>query len=151
GPRRMRVRGRMRQSDRLRRGRVRQRFVRIVRLPRVKPRVAITVGDPAGIGPEIAKRAADADEIRPICEPILYAASNGSHFEPGILSADAGRAAYDIIVRAVADAQSGAVDAIATAPINKAALRQAGLPWNGHTDLLAHLTGSNHVAMMFYS
>jgi 4-hydroxythreonine-4-phosphate dehydrogenase len=43
------------------------------------------------------------------------------------------------------------VDAIATAPINKEAFRLAGLPWSGHTDLLAHLTGSPHVAMMFYS
>ena len=63
-------------------------------------------------------------------------------FAPGVLSADAGRAAYDAIVRAVADAQRGAVDAIATAPINKEAFRLAGLPWTGHTDLLAHLTGA---------
>src|SRR4029077_8806687 len=34
---------------------------------------------------------------------------------------------------------------------NKEAFRLAGLEWNGHTDLLAHLTGSPHVAMMFYS
>jgi SAM-dependent methyltransferase len=42
-------------------------------------------------------------------------------------------------------------DAIATAPINKEAWRLAGLPWTGHTDLLAHLTGAGDVAMMFYS
>ena len=36
---------------------------------------------------------------------------------------------------------SGVVDAIATAPVNKEAFRLAGLPWSGHTDLLAHLTG----------
>jgi 4-hydroxythreonine-4-phosphate dehydrogenase len=41
--------------------------------------------------------------------------------------------------------------AIATAPINKEAWRLAGLPWTGHTDLLAHLTGARDVAMMFYS
>ena len=40
---------------------------------------------------------------------------------------------------------------VATAPINKEAFRLAGYPWNGHTDLLAHLTGTEHVAMMFYS
>ena len=40
------------------------------------------------------------------------------------------------------DAQRGVVDAIATAPINKEAFRLAGLPWAGHTDLLAHLTGA---------
>jgi 4-hydroxythreonine-4-phosphate dehydrogenase len=51
----------------------------------------------------------------------------------------------------VAAARAGVVDAIATAPVNKEAFRLGGLPWNGHTDLLAHLTGSSHVAMMFYS
>jgi 4-hydroxythreonine-4-phosphate dehydrogenase len=68
-----------------------------------------------------------------------------------VLSADAGLAAYDAIVRAVNDAQRHTVDAIATAPINKEAFRLAGLPWAGHTDLLAHLTGAPHVAMMFHS
>ena len=43
------------------------------------------------------------------------------------------------------------VAAIATAPINKLAFSQAGLPWKGHTDLLGHLTGSRRVAMMFWS
>ena len=73
-----------------------------------------------------------------------------TQFPAGQLSADAGRAAYDAIVRAV-DARNRRVDAIATAPVNKEAFRLAGLPWTGHTDLLAHLTGSRQVAMMFYS
>jgi 4-hydroxythreonine-4-phosphate dehydrogenase len=117
----------------------------------VKPRVAITEGDPAGIGPEIARRAADDPRVLAVCEPVLYGAASGQRFAPGVLSADAGRAAYDAIVRAAADAQRGEVHAMATAPINKQALRLGGLPWNGHTDLLAHLTGAAHVAMMFYS
>jgi 4-hydroxythreonine-4-phosphate dehydrogenase len=114
------------------------------------PRIAITEGDPAGIGPEIARRAAEDARVRAVCEPVLYGAA-GQSFAPGILAADAGRAAYDAIVRATSDAQRGAVNAVATAPINKEALRLAGLPWNGHTDLLAHLTGAAHVAMMFHS
>src|SRR4029077_17293787 len=72
-------------------------------------------------------------------------------FAPGQLSAAAGSAAYEAIVRAVGDATARRVDAIATAPINKEALRLAGLPWNGHTDMLAHLTGARDVAMMFHS
>ena len=40
---------------------------------------------------------------------------------------------------------------MATAPVNKLAFSRAGLPWKGHTDLLAHLTGSPRVAMMFWS
>jgi 4-hydroxythreonine-4-phosphate dehydrogenase len=116
-----------------------------------KPRIAVTVGDPAGIGPEIAAAAARDPRVLAVCEPLLYAAGDGSAVRPGILSAEAGRAAYDAIVRAVADARAQRVDGIATAPINKEALRLAGLPWNGHTDLLAHLTGTAHVAMMFHS
>ena len=117
----------------------------------MKPRVAITAGDPAGIGPEIAARAAADSAVLDVCEPIIYGPSNGLSFAPGRLSAEAGRAAYDAIVHAVDAATDRSVDAIATAPINKEALRLAGLPWNGHTDLLAHLTGARHVAMMFYS
>jgi 4-hydroxythreonine-4-phosphate dehydrogenase len=117
----------------------------------MKPLVAITAGDPAGIGPEIAAKAASDPHVLEVCDPIIYAPTDGASFAPGVLSADAGRAAYDIIVRAVNDAQRGVVNAIATAPVNKEAFRLAGLPWSGHTDLLAHLTGSPHVAMLFYS
>ena len=117
----------------------------------MKPRVAITVGDPAGIGPEIARKAADDSRVREICEPLLYAPLDGAGFVPGVLSAESGRAAYDVLCAAVRDAQAGTVDAIATAPISKLAFARAGLPWKGHTDLLAHLTGSRRVAMMFWS
>jgi 4-hydroxythreonine-4-phosphate dehydrogenase len=117
----------------------------------VRPRIAITVGDPAGIGPEIAQRAARDTRVLAVCEPILYRPPPEQVFPPGVLSADAGRAAYDTIVRAVADARHGVVHGIATAPINKEAFRLAGLLWTGHTDLLAHLTGAPNVAMMFYS
>jgi len=113
--------------------------------------VAITVGDPAGIGPEIAARAAADSRVTQACEPVLYGPLGDRVFPPGVLSAEAGRAAYDCIERAVADALSGKVDAVATAPVNKEAFRLAGLPWSGHTDLLAHLTAAKHVAMMFYS
>jgi len=117
----------------------------------LKPRVAITVGDPAGIGPEVAARAAVDRRVLEVCRPVIYAPPNGAIFRPGVLSGEAGRAAYDLIVRAVGDAELGEVAAIATAPINKEAFRLAGLPWAGHTDLLAHLTGAHHVAMMFHS
>jgi len=118
------------------------------------PRIAVTVGDPAGIGPEIAIAAASDSTVRGLCEPVLYgpqSAADRARFTPGRLSADAGRAAYEAIVRAVTDARAGSVDAIATAPINKEAFALAGLPWKGHTDLLAHLTGAPRVAMMFYA
>ena len=119
-----------------------------------RPRIGITAGDPAGIGPEIAVKVAEDPEIRALCEPIVYGPSKApdiAAFEPGRISAAAGRAAYEAVVQAVADAQSGAIDAIATAPINKEAFAAAGIPWPGHTDLLAHLTGARRVAMMFYA
>jgi 4-hydroxythreonine-4-phosphate dehydrogenase len=117
----------------------------------VKPRIAITVGDPAGIGPEIARKAADDPRVREVCEPVLYGPPEGSQFAPGVLSGEAGQAAYEAICAAVRDAQAGSIAAIATAPINKLAFSKAGLPWKGHTDLLGHLTGSPRVAMMFWS
>jgi 4-hydroxythreonine-4-phosphate dehydrogenase len=116
-----------------------------------RPRIAITAGDPAGIGPEIAARAAADPAVLAICEPIVYGPPRDQPFAPGRVSAAAGQAAYDAIVRAVGDAMAGRVDAIATAPVSKEAFRLAGLPWAGHTDLLGHLTGSPHVAMMFES
>lgn len=120
----------------------------------MKPRIGVTVGDPAGIGPEIARKAAADASVRAVCEPVLYGPSDPdplSAFEPGILSAAAGRAAYDAILEAVADASADELAAIVTAPINKEAFALAGLPWRGHTDLLAELTGAPRVAMMFYA
>jgi 4-hydroxythreonine-4-phosphate dehydrogenase len=116
-----------------------------------KPRIALTVGDPAGIGPEIARKAACSARVTDACEPVIYAPPSEQRFAPGVLSADAGRAAYDIIVAAVRDAQAGVVDGIATAPVNKLAFAKAGLRWKGHTDLLGHLTGAKQVAMLFWS
>ena len=117
----------------------------------MRPRIAITTGDPSGIGPEIAAKAAADPRVRAACEPIIYGPLGEERFAPGVLSAAAGQAAYDTLVRAVDAAKAGAVDGLATAPINKEAFRLAGLRWRGHTDLLAHLTGAPHVAMMFHS
>ena len=116
-----------------------------------KPRIALTVGDPAGIGSEIVEKAVADARVLDVCEPVVYGPPPGARFAPGVLSAESGRAAYDTIVAAVGDAQAGRVAAIATAPVSKLALARAGLPWKGHTDLLAHLTGSGRVAMMFWS
>jgi 4-hydroxythreonine-4-phosphate dehydrogenase len=114
------------------------------------PRVAITTGDPAGIGPEIAQKAAADLRVLAVCEPVVFPADPGT-YRIGEASAEAGRAAYDTVVRAVAAARAGQVDAIATAPVNKLAFARAGLPWKGHTDLLGHLCETPRVAMLFYS
>ena len=85
------------------------------------------------------------------CHVVRYAPSDDLAFSPGLLSAAAGAASFDVIGLAVRDALEGRVDAVTTAPINKHAWSLAGLPWKGHTDLLAHLTGTPRVAMLFWS
>lgn len=114
------------------------------------PRIAITVGDPAGIGPEIARKAAADRRVLTVCDPCLYGPPEERTYPPGP-TAESGRAAYDQIVRAVGDAMEGRVQGLATAPVSKEAFALAGLAWKGHTDLLAALTGSPFVAMMFES
>jgi 4-hydroxythreonine-4-phosphate dehydrogenase len=116
-----------------------------------KPRIALTVGDPAGIGPEIVAKAAQDPSVLAVCEPVIFAAPVNGTIRAGEVSAAAGKAAYDTIGRAVVAALRREVDAIATAPVNKLAFAKAGLPWKGHTDLLAHLCQVPHVAMMFHS
>ena len=118
------------------------------------PRIAITAGDPSGIGPEIAVKASRDARVLAACEPIIYgpySEAELSAFPAGRVNAAAGHAAYEAIVAAVRDALDGRIAAIATAPINKAAFAAAGHRWPGHTDLLADLCGVEHVAMMFWS
>ena len=112
------------------------------------------MGDPAGIGPEIVLKGVADPRVTAVCEPVLYGphtAAERERFTPGVLSAEAGRVACEAVEQAVADAMAGRLDAIATGPINKAALALAGFAWRGHTELLAHLTGARDVAMMFHS
>ena len=115
------------------------------------PRIALTVGDPAGIGPEIVEKAAADPAVRAVCEPVIFATPAEGVIRAGEVSAAAGRAAFETIAHAVEAARRGDVDAIATAPVNKLAFARAGLTWKGHTDLLAHLCDTPHVAMMFHS
>lgn len=120
----------------------------------MKPRIAITVGDPAGIGPEIALKAAEHSSVLEVCEPVIYGPSlpdELDEFLRGRVTAEAGAAAYDAIVEAVDAVVAGRAEGIATAPVNKEAFAAAGLPWKGHTDLLAHLTGARRAVMMFHS
>ena len=118
------------------------------------PRIAITVGDPSGIGPEIAVKATSDPRVREVAEIVVYGPSTNDAlkaFKTGEVTAESGRVAYETILQAVEDVQAERLDALVTGPINKAAFAAAGLPWKGHTDLLAHLTNAPRVAMMFHS
>jgi 4-hydroxythreonine-4-phosphate dehydrogenase len=135
------------------------------------PVVAITVGDPAGIGPEIVLSAVARPEIRAACDPlvvgpaaVLEAVAKQlelprpptvddipvplHEIRPGRESPAAGRAAVLAVKRAVALVQAGRADAIATAPLNKAAMVSAGFHYPGHTELLAELANVTDYTMM---
>ena len=118
------------------------------------PRIGITVGDPAGIGPEIAIKAARdaavrdglrAGGVRPTQMPIapvsLRAPSRPTPVAPRTMQSSP----------PCRTRRQRVIDAIATAPINKEAFALAGCRWKGHTELLAHLTDTPRVAMMFYA
>jgi len=66
----------------------------------------------------------------------------------GRVDTRAGRAAYEAIAAAIGLALTGEVDAICTAPIHKESLAAAGLPYPGHTEMLADHSGSDDTAMM---
>ena len=152
-------------------------------LPGTLPRIAVTMGDPAGVGPEIAVQAHAAGEIFSLCRPVVYgdrrileraAALLGSRIEvaaagepaPGRILVNEGsflrpeetpfgepslpgsKAMANYIRKAAADVRAGAADAIVTCPISKEGLRAAGVPYPGHTEMLADLCGGAEVVMM---
>jgi 4-hydroxythreonine-4-phosphate dehydrogenase len=124
---------------------------------RTRPRLAVTLGDPRGIGPEIVAktlrdpRVAEAELllVGPAGTEVTVHESTGDWSRGGD-DALAGRMAGAAIERAVALARSGDVDGIVTAPLEKSALHRGGYDYPGHTEMLAALTGAR-VAMMLTS
>ncbi|MDR1747558.1 MAG: 4-hydroxythreonine-4-phosphate dehydrogenase PdxA [Spirochaetaceae bacterium] len=113
-----------------------------------KPRIGITTGDSAGIGPEIAVAAASSPEVLAVCKPVLFGITEPVPYM-GQVTAQGGRAAYEAIEKAAAAVRSGNIDAIATGPLNKESLKAAGVPYIGHTEILAGLTGTEEPLTMF--
>jgi len=101
----------------------------------VKPRLAVTLGDPRGIGPEVVEKAL----AHPLDADVRIVAGQ---------DADPGRAAGQAIEAAARLALRGEVDAIVTGPVNKQALHAAGYRYPGVTEFLAYLAGDVAVAMM---
>jgi 4-hydroxythreonine-4-phosphate dehydrogenase len=123
---------------------------------RSRARLAITLGDPRGIGAEIIRKALGDSRVAAACETVIVGPS-GLEVRPDIsvgkwrLSgafADAGRMAGAAVERAVAMAVAGEVDGIVTAPIDKAALHAGGFDYPGHTEMLAALTNSRTAMML---
>jgi len=153
------------------------------------PRIALTMGDPAGIGPELILKAFLDEEALGRCAPVVVgeiavfrryaemlgigmefirvesarearsAAGRMPVIEPegsgagdclsiGRIGREHGAAAHRAIVEASRLAMRGDVDGIVTAPIHKESLRQAGVMFPGHTELLGHLAQSRQTAML---
>jgi len=152
----------------------------------MKPRLLITLGDVAGIGPEIVAKA--WPELNPLCTPVVVgdplwlrrglaligsaaqvcvvkhpveadpspdvvtclpgSDQDLSRVESGRVTAVAGRAAYDFLCRAIDWTKAGAADGIVTAPLHKEGLHAAGLPYPGHTEILAERCGVREFAMV---
>lgn len=154
-----------------------------------RPLLAVTMGDPCGIGPEIICKALAQGNIQHGCTPIVFgdwgameralAITNvplkmrdfrrahaadladpsnlilvpcttlmPEDMEFGAPTSGAGEAVYRYITEALSFVQSGAAEALVTAPINKKALNLAGYHYPGHTELLAELTDTDQVVMM---
>ena len=154
-----------------------------------RPVLAVTLGDVAGIGPEIVAKALLAHpDLREKCVPVVVgdadamrtgveragldpdavtviADPRGASNDPGAielvqtgpsladvpvgeLSAAAGDGAYRFVVEACRLAREGQVDAIVTAPLNKAAMHAGGHDWPGHTELLAHEFGVRNFSLV---
>ena len=121
----------------------------------MNPRIAVTAGDPRGIGPEIISKAL-ADPVVGGRSDLVIVGPHGCGIEPDVAVGEwhsgdgapaAGRFAGLAIEKAVRLAMNGEVDGIVTAPIDKAALHDGGYDYPGHTEMLAQITGAK-VAMM---
>lgn len=147
------------------------------------PKIGITMGDPAGIGPEIIVKALSDRDVFKRCIPLVigdysilcgYARELGITLElapypdeviggeairvlsitdlgrinRGVVSGEAGHAAGMYIRKGAEMAIDGMLDALVTAPINKESFNMGGFSYPGHTEFLAHLTGTEDFAMM---
>ncbi len=121
-----------------------------------RARLAITLGDPRGIGPEVVRKALADPRVQAAVEPTIVgpagtetnADMSVGTWTPTGTAAEAGRLAGLAIERAVRLARSGAVSGIVTAPIDKQALHAGGYDYPGHTEMLATLTGARTAMML---
>ncbi len=152
------------------------------------PVIGITMGDPAGIGPEISIKTLNDPLIHTICRPLIIGNSdiikkalsllsfnhqvhiiddpeqghfkfktidiidaslmNIKNFNPSTPGIETGAAMQEFIVRGIDLALKHKIDGLVTCPITKTALKLAGSDFHGHTELLAHRTGTKDYAMM---
>ena len=138
-----------------------------------KPKIAVTMGDPNGIGPEVGVRAFYDGFFEEVCD-VTFVGSAGvmeranaefgkgaslrvvdptdfgaGDVREGVMSEKAGAAAVACIEKAVKMALDGEADALVTAPISKKSIHMSGSRYPGHTEMLADLTGCEEAVMLF--
>ncbi|MDA3961321.1 MAG: 4-hydroxythreonine-4-phosphate dehydrogenase PdxA [Planctomycetota bacterium] len=140
------------------------------------PRIALSLGDPAGVGPELCCRVCADPAVLAACEPVVVGNRAliervaeqlklpvpnqidppqsdtlvASTVTPGSIDPQCGAAALSAFAHAVAGCRSGRYAAVTTAPINKQAIAAAGCPHPGHTELLAEHCGGGEPVMLLY-
>ena len=137
----------------------------------LKPKVAITIGDPAGIGPEIVLRAVNSLKVQRVCSPVVVGDKNviskyfdiskkyknlefvfSSDYKKNIVTGKpskiSGLIACDAIRQAVKMCLEGKAKSMVTAPVSKESFKYAGLKYSGHTEFLAALTKTKNYCMM---
>ena len=139
-----------------------------------KPRIAISAGEPAGIGPDICLLA--HKQVSSLCQPVYFGDPNLFADRARLLGIDLAACQLDVspihlneatqpsqlnkanatyvldALRAATDAcLAGDCAALATGPINKAVINEAGITFAGHTEWLAAHAGASRVAMMLAS
>ncbi|MEW5881573.1 MAG: 4-hydroxythreonine-4-phosphate dehydrogenase PdxA [Pseudomonadota bacterium] len=132
--------------------------------PRSAMRIALTTGEPAGIGPQIAVAALDALPAGVDCVLIgdrsLFAGARlpagvsiehvalGAPVVPGRLDVRNAHYVLATLDRAIEGALAGEFAAIVTAPVQKSVINDAGVRFTGHTEYLAQKSGARRVVMM---
>lgn len=129
----------------------------------MKPRIGISLGDPSGIGAEVTLAALRSPKVRRALEPVLFGDASLARQAPNLhvvsqLAAKdrapgrptrlGGLAQHAYVTAAVAAAQAGEVDGLCTAPVSKGAITRAGIPFMGHTELLAEAFGVEVLMLM---
>jgi 4-hydroxythreonine-4-phosphate dehydrogenase len=126
-------------------------------LKSARPAIAVTSGEPAGIGPELCvklAREALPARIVAIGDRSLFNAVEVEHVPlrrpsvPGKLDAANSRYVLEVLDHAIDGCLRGEYDAMVTAPVQKSAINDAGIVFTGHTEYLAERAKAQHVVMM---
>ncbi|KJD34325.1 4-hydroxythreonine-4-phosphate dehydrogenase [Tamlana nanhaiensis] len=154
----------------------------------MKPKIGISMGDPAGIGPEIIIKTLALQDVYQRCQPLVVGDAqtmqneikslesslkinaitevsdakfehgtidvfdlknvNTEALKPGVVTAMAGKAAFEAVIKNIELALANKIDATVTAPINKESIHKAGHKYSGHTEIYADYTNTKKYAML---